>query len=141
MSILDNMKKDDTRPRKGGWCSGEYLCTCRKCGCKYQGDKRSWNCADCAYEPVGEWHVWEVENYFYAANKVSGAIECHCNDYGCDPDDVCFDTEHSDSGDFYDAPVDEIDMDSNRDRSLREQAEIKMKEGESLPFMVAVSYE
>lgn len=44
-----NAKHDERDPR-GGWCKGGYTCTCIQCKCSYFGDKRSWECADCAYE-------------------------------------------------------------------------------------------
>lgn len=30
---------------------GEYLCACRVCGTHYMGDKLSYACAECAYDP------------------------------------------------------------------------------------------
>lgn len=50
---MTGMKVDD-RPPKGGWATGPYLNTCRRCGGDFLGDKRAWICADCAYEPVVE---------------------------------------------------------------------------------------
>lgn len=45
--------KTDTRPRKNGWCNGDYLISsCRECGESFTGDKRSWECADCAYREI-----------------------------------------------------------------------------------------
>lgn len=41
--------KKDPRPAKGLWCEGSYTCACIKCGDRYMGDKRSGECADCAY--------------------------------------------------------------------------------------------
>ena len=46
--------KESTMPPVGGWATGAYLNTCRKCKESYIGDKRSWNCADCAYAFVVE---------------------------------------------------------------------------------------
>jgi hypothetical protein len=42
--------KEDNRPKRNGWAKGEYTNKCRDCGERYIGDKRSWQCADCAYE-------------------------------------------------------------------------------------------
>ena len=42
--------KVDFRGPYGGWASGHYHGTCRSCGDCYVGDKRSWECADCAYK-------------------------------------------------------------------------------------------
>jgi rubredoxin len=46
----DLFKPRDPRPPKGGWADGNYRCTCRRCKTSYDGDKRSWECADCAYD-------------------------------------------------------------------------------------------
>lgn len=46
--------KHDTRPDKGLYAAGEYLCRCRKCFDYFIGDKRSFHCADCAYEPINQ---------------------------------------------------------------------------------------
>ncbi len=40
----------DEREAKDGWCKGGYTCVCIRCQKSYFGDKRSWSCADCAYE-------------------------------------------------------------------------------------------
>ena len=51
--IRMNEKKDcffDERPPLNGWAFGKYCCHCRKCGQEYMGDKRSRECANCAYE-------------------------------------------------------------------------------------------
>lgn len=45
--------KEDHRPPKGGWADGDYLCHCFQCRARFAGDKRAYQCADCAYrEPV-----------------------------------------------------------------------------------------
>jgi hypothetical protein len=46
MSIFD--AKQDDRPAKGGWAPGDYINACG-CGCIFSGEKRAWQCADCAY--------------------------------------------------------------------------------------------
>ena len=51
-SLLDKYKEDDGRQPIGGWCGGNYFCTCDSCGWTYGGDKRSYECADCAYDRV-----------------------------------------------------------------------------------------
>ena len=44
--------KIDKRPfiQGKGWGPGNYTCNCCKCGANYLGEKRSIECADCAYE-------------------------------------------------------------------------------------------
>jgi len=42
--------KEDSRPPRYYWASGDYWCKCKKCGADYMGDKRSRWCADCAYD-------------------------------------------------------------------------------------------
>jgi Zn-finger protein len=32
----------------GGYAPGNYLCKCKICGVEFIGDKRSWQCEDCA---------------------------------------------------------------------------------------------
>ncbi len=39
----------DSRPKRGAWAPGSYLCHCYNCGQKFQGDKLAMSCADCAY--------------------------------------------------------------------------------------------
>lgn len=46
----DNFKPLDGRPRRHGWAPGEYFTKCSQCNCQFIGDKRAWNCADCAYK-------------------------------------------------------------------------------------------
>ena len=41
--------KEDKRPKKNGWAPGLYTCKC-SCGDSFLGDKRSSQCADCAYD-------------------------------------------------------------------------------------------
>ena len=43
--------KIDCRPyREGrGWAPGNYFCTCYACSCRFIGEKRAYECADCAY--------------------------------------------------------------------------------------------
>ena len=45
--------KHDTRPGRGLWAPGEYLCACVQCSDPFIGDKRAGHCADCAYST--EW--------------------------------------------------------------------------------------
>lgn len=56
MFDIQNAKLDQREPR-GGWAAGGYSCTCIQCKCSYYGDKRSWECADCAYELTRGIHV------------------------------------------------------------------------------------
>jgi hypothetical protein len=47
---LGDYKTDDRPHLPGtGWAPGWYTCTCIKCGEAYTGEKRSTECADCAY--------------------------------------------------------------------------------------------
>lgn len=46
---LDALKNLDSRPARGGWAPGRYYVKCRKCQCRFTGDKRAYACADCAY--------------------------------------------------------------------------------------------
>ncbi len=46
--VADNGKRD-ARPKLNGWMPGPFLLRCSGCDEKYQGDKRSRSCADCAY--------------------------------------------------------------------------------------------
>lgn len=41
--------KTDSRPKLYGWKPGRFLLRCPDCDEKYQGDRKSWMCADCAY--------------------------------------------------------------------------------------------
>jgi hypothetical protein len=41
--------KQDDRPMRGRWAPGDYFCTCVHCKAMFVGDKRSVECADCAY--------------------------------------------------------------------------------------------
>ena len=78
--MRDDIKPQDERQRKDGWCAGDYLCTCRSCGCRYVGDKRSWECADCAYNrslKVGEIILKYLEDNGYDGLYCS-YIPCGC---------------------------------------------------------------
>ena len=44
--------KTSTKPAKGGWAPGRYMCKCHVCCDDYIGDKRSTICADCEYKDV-----------------------------------------------------------------------------------------
>jgi len=39
----------DKRPMLGAWAPGGYIGECQECSKEYIGDKRSLECADCAY--------------------------------------------------------------------------------------------
>lgn len=41
--------KQDFRPQRGMWAPGVYLNICIPCDAKFIGDKRAFECADCAY--------------------------------------------------------------------------------------------
>lgn len=44
-----NFKPLDKRMARGGYAPGEYFVKCWKCECGFTGDKRAYECADCAY--------------------------------------------------------------------------------------------
>lgn len=46
---MDTKFLGDNRPTKGAWESGNYWGKCDICSFDYTGDKRSRQCADCAY--------------------------------------------------------------------------------------------
>jgi hypothetical protein len=46
---MDANFKHDVRAKRNGWAPGDYLCACQSCGCRFIGDKRARQCADCAY--------------------------------------------------------------------------------------------
>lgn len=46
--------KQSSKPALNGWAPGWYIGKCNDCGCYFQGDKRGYQCADCAYaDPPG----------------------------------------------------------------------------------------
>lgn len=45
----DIFGKQDSRPARQGWATGNYTKTCTRCKERFTGDKRSVHCADCAY--------------------------------------------------------------------------------------------
>ena len=46
--VADSGKRD-SRPKLSGWMPGVFLLRCSGCDDKYQGDRKSRSCADCAY--------------------------------------------------------------------------------------------
>lgn len=46
--------KVDHRAPIGGWAPGPYLCRCLRCAELFEGDKRAYSCADCAYSRAAE---------------------------------------------------------------------------------------
>lgn len=46
--VVDNGKSDG-QPKLNGWVPGRFLLRCSCCDEKYQGDRKSRSCADCAY--------------------------------------------------------------------------------------------
>lgn len=44
-----NIKPEDNRSRRDGWAPGGYHCRCQSCQHIFTGDKRAYQCADCAY--------------------------------------------------------------------------------------------
>jgi hypothetical protein len=56
--LLDLFPEADLRPKKGGWAPGHYTCRCCRCASRFTGDKRAWECADCAYNrPVINYQI------------------------------------------------------------------------------------
>jgi hypothetical protein len=51
---LAEAKSVDARPRRRGWCPGDYFAKCRRCQCTFIGDKRAFECAGCAYAQPDE---------------------------------------------------------------------------------------
>lgn len=49
MPVDPIIAQTDTRPRKGAWSPGNYLCKCIQCGENFIGEKRAFLCAPCAY--------------------------------------------------------------------------------------------
>lgn len=52
-------QKTDNRPKKGFWAPGKYIRTCKICNEDFIGDKRAYNCADCAYQSYQK-YTWTV---------------------------------------------------------------------------------
>ena len=51
--MMPRRKGYDGRPRRHGWAPGNYQSRCVRCGDHFLGDKRAWNCADCAHSQPG----------------------------------------------------------------------------------------
>jgi len=49
VEALKRTKPEDARPPHKGWAPGGYMCFCRGCEEHFIGDKRAYQCADCAY--------------------------------------------------------------------------------------------
>lgn len=49
LDIVKAMKPLDERPALRGWAPGQYMAKCAACKCHFAGDKRAFQCADCAY--------------------------------------------------------------------------------------------
>lgn len=68
------IKPLDTRPRIQGWCPGDYMTSCIICKSLFTGDKRSYNCADCAYQKedsfikIKVWRVYLNGQIYYTSN-------------------------------------------------------------------------
>lgn len=54
-------EETDKRPHKYGWSPGFYSGTCRYCGERYMGAKRSAMCGNCAYAPL---LLHDIDNVF-----------------------------------------------------------------------------
>lgn len=76
--------KSDKRPPINGWCDGEYSVICSKCKDHYIGDKRSWHCADCAYNLAEDYEskpkldVWKIsinDSYYYDSERCAPDFE------------------------------------------------------------------
>lgn len=57
----------DTRPKRGAWAPGWYSCKCTICNDEYMGDKRSLNCAFCAYT-IDHLSLEELRDEYYQLN-------------------------------------------------------------------------
>jgi len=55
MINFDNFEVSD-KPAKHGWAPGYYYCECRSCRKTYSGQKRSYECAACAYDETIQRH-------------------------------------------------------------------------------------
>lgn len=80
--------KEDGRETRGGWCKGGYTCKCIQCNSSYFGDKRSWECADCAYgahawightkslkmRGLSKWDGWDRSNLPWSEAKHKDAV-------------------------------------------------------------------
>jgi len=72
--------KTETTERKGGQAPGQYCCECSDCGLFYMGDKRSWQCADCAYANPLVDREHEINRVFekalsYTSERVESEID------------------------------------------------------------------
>lgn len=46
---FNNYKPAGSRPKRNGYAPGDYYARCNTCDCIFIGDKRAYECADCAY--------------------------------------------------------------------------------------------
>lgn len=49
LRMVEDMKPRDPRPAHRGWAPGRYMSHCIVCRSHFAGDKRAFECADCAY--------------------------------------------------------------------------------------------
>lgn len=77
----ENLKPDDSRPPKGGWAPGDYCgMRCRICSATFTGDKRAFECADCAYEKQEFYHPPSVDRL--EQTKITKCPYCGDTDFG-----------------------------------------------------------
>jgi len=81
-----------------------------------------------------------VEGEFIAAADLGDAIGYYCDNSGVERDEINFEDGTWDTAGFY-RSGDEMDSwDKDPDCTMREAAEEKIREGETVPFTVAVSF-
>lgn len=73
------------RDQMGGWAKGDYMCKCLDCEKEYLGDKRSWQCAKCAWQILDDDQCAACERHsdkLYPDESVppSGWGDCLCHD-------------------------------------------------------------
>lgn len=67
--------KQSSKPPRNGWAIGWYVGKCNDCGLYFQGDKRAYQCADCAYaeEPVAPAEVEPNESVWIKRSHENAA--------------------------------------------------------------------
>lgn len=73
--MREEVLKEDDRPQKGGWAPGDYWhAHCRCCDRAFAGDKRAYECADCAYGPI-YWRMTEEGPVVDDVRTINGMLE------------------------------------------------------------------
>lgn len=86
------------------------------------------------------WRVWLVEDVFIAANSLEEAIIHYCDAYGRERDEAACDGSPWDHAGFYRSGDEAEALGSPPDCTMREAAEEKLREGNSLPIEVAIAF-